>query len=90
VEQNTDHAIVDIAALNLIIREREEIYRRYTGPAVGAYTLDVKRMRSDPTLRAAYSTGFVSIGSLVENLNDLRPSVLQLRRVLDSSSKARK
>jgi hypothetical protein len=94
VEQYIDHANVDIAAVNLLIREREEIYRRYagsrTGSTAGAYTLDVKRMRSDPTLRAAYVTGVVDLRSLLDRLNELRPSVLQVQRVLDPSSKARK
>jgi hypothetical protein len=94
VEQHVDHAVVDIAALNLLIREREEIYRRYTGsrtgPTAGAYTLDVKRMRSDPALRAAYSTGVVSTRSLLERLIELRPSVVRLQGVLGPGTQARK
>jgi len=94
VEQHIDHAIVDIAAASHLTREREEIYRRYTGsrtgPMAGAYTLDVKRMRSDPTLRAAYVTGVVWTRSYVQRLIELRASVLRLQRVLDPNSKARK
>jgi hypothetical protein len=94
VEQHIDHAIVDIAAASHLTREREETYRWYTGsrtgPTAGAYTLDVKRMRSDPVLRAAYITGIVRTRSHVQRLIELRASALQLRKVLDPSPKARK
>lgn len=91
-ERQIDLAAIDVAQAAQLVREREEIYRRY-GPrsdtTATRSTLDVERMRADPQLRAAYITGLIRLRFHRQRLRDFRESVTGLQRVLDREQGAK-
>jgi hypothetical protein len=87
-ERQIELSAIDVAQAAHLVREREEVYRRYTGPrsdtTASRATVDIERMRADPQLRAAYITGLVRLHVHLQRLRDFRVSVTGLQQVLDA------
>jgi len=87
-ERQIELSAIDVAQAAHLVREREEVYRRYTGPrsdtTAARFRLDVERMHADPQIRAAYITGLVRLRFHLQRLRDFRVSVTGLQRVLDA------
>jgi len=89
-QQNAERQIelssIDVAQAAHLVREREELFRRYRGSradsASRGFTIDVERMRADAQLRAAYITGLVRLRFHLQRLVDFRESVIGLQKEL--------